>query len=79
VKEEDRQLAIRLRLCRTAVESRPPLPPICTGHPAIDEALGTGGLPRGHIIEVFGPADCGKSTFALRAVASVQRLGRPCF
>jgi recombination protein RecA len=75
VKEEDRQRAIRLRLCRTAGDPEHPLPPISTGHAAIDEALGTGGLPRGQIVEFFGPSDCGKSTLALRIIAAVQRSG----
>ena len=49
--------------------------PISTGSLGLDLALGIGGLPRGRIIEIFGPEASGKTTLALHAVAAVQRDG----
>ncbi|GMA31758.1 recombinase RecA [Litorihabitans aurantiacus] len=54
---------------------RPPIEVIPTGSVALDIALGIGGLPRGRIIEVYGPESSGKTTVALHAVASAQRAG----
>jgi recombination protein RecA len=51
------------------------IPVIPTGSLALDAALGVGGLPRGRIIEIYGPEASGKTTLALHAVASVQRSG----
>jgi recombination protein RecA len=51
---------------------------ISTGAMALDLALGIGGLPRGRIIEVFGPESSGKSTLALHVVAEAQRNGGVC-
>lgn len=48
---------------------------IPTGSLTLDAALGIGGLPRGRMIEVFGPEASGKTTIALQAVASAQRMG----
>jgi recombination protein RecA len=48
---------------------------ISTGSVSLDQALGVGGLPRGRIVEVFGPESSGKTTLALQAIASVQRQG----
>ena len=56
-------------------ESRPPVSVIPTGSVALDVALGVGGLPRGRIVEVYGPESSGKTTVALHAVASAQRAG----
>ena len=51
------------------------VPVIPTGSLALDRALGIGGLPRGRVVEVFGPESSGKTTLALHAVASVQKQG----
>ena len=48
---------------------------IPTGSIALDVALGIGGLPRGRVVEIYGPESSGKTTVALHAVASVQRAG----
>ena len=51
------------------------VPVIHTGALALDKALGIGGLPRGRIIEIYGPESSGKTTLALHAVAEAQRQG----
>ena len=48
---------------------------LSTGSLAIDLALGVGGLPRGRIIEIYGPESSGKTTFCLSAIAEAQRQG----
>jgi recombination protein RecA len=48
---------------------------IPTGSLTLDDLLGTGGYPRGRVIEIFGPESSGKTTLALHAVAEAQRLG----
>lgn len=51
---------------------------IPTGSIALDSALGIGGLPRGRIVEIYGPESSGKTTVALHAIANAQRLGGLC-
>jgi recombination protein RecA len=46
-----------------------------TGFASLDKALGVGGLPRGRIVEIFGPASCGKTALALQMVGFLQRSG----
>jgi len=48
---------------------------ISTGSIALDLALGVGGLPRGRIVEIYGPESSGKTTLALHAIAEAQRAG----
>ena len=50
-------------------------PVVSTGNLALDIALGIGGLPRGRIIEIYGPEASGKTTLALCAIAEVQKQG----
>jgi recombination protein RecA len=52
-----------------------PVAVISTGSIGIDAALGTGGLPRGRIIEIYGPESSGKTTIALQVVAEAQKKG----
>ena len=51
---------------------------ISTGSLGLDIALGVGGLPRGRIVEIYGPESSGKTTLALHAVAEAQRTGGTC-
>lgn len=51
---------------------------ISTGSLGLDIALGIGGLPRGRIIEVYGPESSGKTTLALQVIAEAQKLGGTC-
>ena len=60
---------------RLGDETRVPVEVIPTGSIALDVALGLGGLPRGRIVEIYGPESSGKSTLALHAVANAQRAG----
>src|SRR5579872_2289552 len=54
------------------------VPVISTGSLGLDIALGTGGLPRGRIVEVYGPESSGKTTLALHVLAEAQRAGGVC-
>ncbi|MDQ1623923.1 MAG: recombination protein RecA [Actinomycetota bacterium] len=60
---------------RLGDEVRAPIEVIPTGSIALDVALGIGGLPRGRVVEIYGPESSGKTTVALHAVASAQRQG----
>ncbi|GAB2681312.1 recombinase RecA [Saccharopolyspora gloriosae] len=60
---------------RLGDETRAPVEVIPTGSIALDVALGIGGLPRGRIVEIYGPESSGKTSVALHAVANAQRLG----
>jgi recombination protein RecA len=55
-----------------------PIESIPTGAMALDIALGIGGLPRGRVVEIFGPESSGKSTLAMHVVAEAQRNGGIC-
>jgi recombination protein RecA len=52
-----------------------PIEAIPTGAMSIDYALGIGGMPRGRVVEVFGPESSGKTTLALQVIAQAQKLG----
>ena len=56
-------------------ESRTDIEVVSTGSLSLDIALGIGGLPRGRVIEVYGPESSGKTTLALHVIAEVQKLG----
>lgn len=64
-----------MRLGSTDVK---PWESIPTGALVLDSALGIGGLPRGRIVEIFGPESSGKSTVALTTVAKAQQMGLTC-
>ena len=51
---------------------------VSTGSLGLDIALGVGGLPRGRVIEVFGPESSGKTTLTLQIIAEMQKLGGTC-
>ncbi|WP_037576306.1 recombinase RecA [Phaeacidiphilus oryzae] len=55
--------------------ARQPIEVIPTGAIALDVALGVGGLPRGRVVEIYGPESSGKTTLALHAVANAQKAG----
>src|SRR6266508_2273364 len=52
-----------------------PIDAIPTGAISIDFALGVGGVPRGRVVEIFGPESSGKTTLSLQIIAEEQRLG----
>jgi recombination protein RecA len=60
---------------RLGSEDRAPVEVIPTGSIALDVALGIGGLPRGRIVEIYGPESSGKTTLTLHAIANAQKAG----
>jgi len=60
---------------RLGDDGRAPVEVIPTGSIALDLALGIGGLPRGRVVEIYGPESSGKTTVALHSVANAQRAG----
>ena len=60
---------------RLGSEDRAPVEVIPTGSIALDVALGIGGMPRGRIVEIYGPESSGKTTLTLHAIANAQRAG----
>jgi recombination protein RecA len=60
---------------RLGDETRAPVEVIPTGSISLDVALGIGGLPRGRIVEIYGPESSGKTSLALHAVANAQKAG----
>jgi recombination protein RecA len=52
-----------------------PIPAISTGSISLDYALGVGGVPRGRVVEIFGPEASGKTTLALQVIAQAQKTG----
>ncbi len=61
-----------------ARESAEPIEVIPTGSLGLDLALGIGGLPRGRIVEIYGPESSGKTTLALHCIAEAQKRGGTC-
>ncbi|WP_282696534.1 recombinase RecA [Streptomyces sp. CC208A] len=88
MKEHDREEALELALAqiekrfgagsvmRLGDEPGVPTEVIPTGSIALDLALGVGGLPRGRVVEIYGPESSGKTTLALHAMANAQKAGR---
>ena len=62
-------------IMRLGDETRPKVQVIPTGSVAMDGALGIGGLPRGRVVEIYGPESSGKTTVALHCVAEAQKAG----
>lgn len=62
-------------IMRMGSQERAPVEVIPTGSIALDVALGIGGLPRGRIVEIYGPESSGKTTLTLHAIANAQRAG----
>src|ERR1700760_1907435 len=62
-------------IMRLGEESRVPIEVIPTGSISLDVALGIGGLPRGRIVEIYGPESSGKTSLALHVIANAQRAG----
>src|SRR5438067_3312401 len=60
---------------RLGDDVRAPIEVIPTGSVALDIALGIGGLPRGRVVEIYGPESSGKTTVALHAIANAQKAG----
>ena len=71
--EPQRRQEIQLTLWNSDTHRRPEIIP--SGFLSVDAAAQIGGLPRGHMVELFGPESTGKSTLALQAVAAAQRAG----
>jgi len=61
-----------MKLGDDAVEN---IPFISTGSISLDSALGIGGLPRGRVVEIYGPESSGKTTLAIHAIAEAQKEG----
>ena len=60
---------------RMGVDARPEVEVISTGSITLDAALGIGGVPRGRVVEIYGPESSGKTTFALHVTAEAQKAG----
>ncbi|MBD1550509.1 recombinase RecA [Pseudomonas typographi] len=63
---------------RMGDHERQAIPAISTGSLGLDIALGIGGLPRGRIVEIYGPESSGKTTLTLSVIAQAQKLGATC-
>jgi len=65
-------------MMRLGDTEREPIPAISTGSLGLDIALGIGGLPRGRIVEIYGPESSGKTTLTLQVIAEAQKAGGTC-
>ncbi|MEG0964795.1 MAG: recombinase RecA [Pseudomonas sp.] len=63
---------------RMGDHERQAIPAISTGSLGLDIALGIGGLPRGRIVEIYGPESSGKTTLTLSVIAQAQKMGATC-
>ncbi|WNW11316.1 recombinase RecA [Pseudomonas sp. DTU_2021_1001937_2_SI_NGA_ILE_001] len=63
---------------RMGDHERQAIPSISTGSLGLDIALGIGGLPKGRIVEIYGPESSGKTTLTLSVIAQAQKLGATC-
>ena len=76
MREDERQRAIQRQLSgMERLPARPSLQPVDTGFAVLDAIFGTGGIPRGAITEIFGPASSGKTALALQIIAHAQQCG----
>ncbi|MEX2129886.1 MAG: recombinase RecA [Pseudohongiellaceae bacterium] len=65
-------------MMRLGDNARVTIPAISTGSLGLDIALGIGGLPRGRIVEIYGPESSGKTTLTLQVIAEAQKAGGSC-
>lgn len=65
-------------MMRLGDTEREPIPAISTGSLGLDIALGIGGLPRGRVVEIYGPESSGKTTLTLQVIAEAQKAGGTC-
>ena len=65
-------------MMRLGDTEREPIPAISTGSLGLDIALGIGGLPRGRVVEIYGPESSGKTTLTLQVIAEAQKAGGSC-
>ena len=63
---------------RMGDKERVAIPAISTGSLGLDVALGIGGLPKGRIVEIYGPESSGKTTLTLQVIAEAQKMGGTC-
>ena len=63
---------------RMGEDKREAIPSISTGSLGLDIALGIGGLPKGRIVEIYGPESSGKTTLTLQVIAEAQKAGGTC-
>lgn len=65
-------------MMRLGDKGREAIPAISTGSLGLDIALGIGGLPRGRVVEIYGPESSGKTTLTLQVIAECQKMGGTC-